>query len=604
MAMRSHYCGLVTEALLGQTVTLCGWVNRRRDLGGVIFVDVRDREGYVQVVCDPDRPDMFATAEVLRNEFCIQVKGLVRARPAGTTNDQLKSGSIEVLCHELKVLNPSVTPPFQLDDVNLSETTRLTHRVLDLRRPYMQNNLMLRYRVAMEVRKFLDSHGFVDIETPMLGKSTPEGARDYLVPSRVHDGHFFALPQSPQLFKQLLMVAGFDRYYQITKCFRDEDLRADRQPEFTQIDIETSFLAEQDIRDLFQDMIKTVFLSTLKVDLGVFPVMTYAEAMHQYGSDKPDLRVKLALTELTDVMADVDFKVFAGAATMKDGRVVGLRIPGGARETGGLSRGEIDAYTEFVKIYGAKGLAYIKVNERARGRDGLQSPIVKNLHDRALAAVLERTQAQDGDLIFFGADKTKVVNDAIGALRVKIGHSEFGKKNALFQTGWRPLWVVDFPMFEFDEDAQRYTAVHHPFTAPKEGHEDWMVTAPDKCISQGYDMVLNGWEMGGGSVRIHRADVQQKVFDALKISPEEAQDKFGFLLDALQYGAPPHGGIAFGLDRIVTLMTGAESIRDVIAFPKTQRAQCLLTQAPGLVDEKQLRELHIKLRNTELAKPI
>jgi len=604
MAMRSHYCGLVTEALLGQTVTLCGWVNRRRDHGGVIFVDVRDREGYVQVVCDPDRPDMFATAEVLRNEFCIQVKGLVRARPAGTTNDQLKSGSIEVLCHELKVLNPSVTPPFQLDDVNLSETTRLTHRVLDLRRPYMQNNLMLRYRVAMEVRKFLDSHGFVDIETPMLGKSTPEGARDYLVPSRVHDGHFFALPQSPQLFKQLLMVAGFDRYYQITKCFRDEDLRADRQPEFTQIDIETSFLAEQDIRDLFQDMIKTVFLSTLKVDLGVFPVMTYAEAMHQYGSDKPDLRVKLTLTELTDVMADVDFKVFAGAATMKDGRVVGLRIPGGARETGGLSRGEIDAYTEFVKIYGAKGLAYIKVNERARGRDGLQSPIVKNLHDRALAAVLERTQAQDGDLIFFGADKTKVVNDAIGALRVKIGHSEFGKKNALFQTGWRPLWVVDFPMFEFDEDAQRYTAVHHPFTAPKEGHEDWMVTAPDKCISQGYDMVLNGWEMGGGSVRIHRADVQQKVFDALKISPEEAQDKFGFLLDALQYGAPPHGGIAFGLDRIVTLMTGAESIRDVIAFPKTQRAQCLLTQAPGLVDEKQLRELHIKLRNTELAKPI
>jgi len=604
MAMRSHYCGLVTEALLGQTVTLCGWVNRRRDHGGVIFVDVRDREGYVQVVCDPDRPDMFATAEVLRNEFCIQVKGLVRARPAGTTNDQLKSGSIEVLCHELKVLNPSVTPPFQLDDVNLSETTRLTHRVLDLRRPYMQNNLMLRYRVAMEVRKFLDAHGFVDIETPMLGKSTPEGARDYLVPSRVHDGHFFALPQSPQLFKQLLMVAGFDRYYQITKCFRDEDLRADRQPEFTQIDIETSFLAEQDIRDLFQDMIKTVFLSTLKVDLGVFPVMTYGEAMHQYGSDKPDLRVKLAFAELTDVMADVDFKVFAGAATMKDGRVVGLRIPGGARETGGLSRGEIDAYTEFVKIYGAKGLAYIKVNERARGRDGLQSPIVKNLHDRALAAVLERTDAQDGDLIFFGADKTKVVNDAIGALRVKIGHSEFGKKNGLFEAGWRPLWVVDFPMFEFDEEAQRYTAVHHPFTAPKEGHEDWMVTAPDKCISQGYDMVLNGWEMGGGSGRIHRADVQQKVFDALKISPEEAQDKFGFLLDALQYGAPPHGGIAFGLDRIVTLMTGAESIRDVIAFPKTQRAQCLLTQAPGLVDEKQLRELHIKLRKSELAKPV
>ena len=601
MAMRSHYCGLVTQALSGQTVTLCGWVNRRRDHGGVIFVDLRDREGYVQVICDPDRPQMFAAAEGLRNEFCIQVKGLVRARPEGTSNEQLKSGSIEVLCHELTVLNPSVTPPFQLDDDNLSETTRLTHRVLDLRRPYMQNNLMLRYRVAMEVRKFLDAHGFVDIETPMLGKSTPEGARDYLVPSRVHDGHFFALPQSPQLFKQLLMVAGFDRYYQITKCFRDEDLRADRQPEFTQIDIETSFLSEQDIRDLFQDMIKTVFEATLKVDLGEFPVMTYAQAMRQYGSDKPDLRVKLELTELTDVMADVDFKVFASAATMKDGRVVGLRIPGGARENGGLSRGEIDAYTEFVKIYGAKGLAYIKVNDRALGRDGLQSPIVKNIHDRALSALLDRTQAQDGDLIFFGADRSKVVNDAVGALRVKVGHSEFGRRNGLLEAGWRPLWVIDFPMFEFDEEAQRHTAVHHPFTAPKPGHEDLMETAPEQCVSQGYDLVLNGWEMGGGSVRIHRADVQKKVFDALKISPEEAQDKFGFLLDALQYGAPPHGGIAFGLDRIVTLMTGADSIRDVIAFPKTQRAQCLLTQAPGLVDEKQLRELHIKLRNAEAA---
>ena len=601
MAMRSHYCGLVTQALSGQTVALCGWVNRRRDHGGVIFVDLRDREGYVQVVCDPDRPDMFAAAEGLRNEFCIQVKGLVRARPEGTSNEQLKSGSIEVLCHELTVLNPSVTPPFQLDDDNLSETTRLTHRVLDLRRPYMQNNLMLRYRVAMEVRKFLDAHGFVDIETPMLGKSTPEGARDYLVPSRVHDGHFFALPQSPQLFKQLLMVAGFDRYYQITKCFRDEDLRADRQPEFTQIDIETSFLSEQDIRDLFQDMIKTVFEATLKVDLGEFPVMTYAQAMRQYGSDKPDLRVKLELTELTDVMADVDFKVFASAATMKDGRVVGLRIPGGARENGGLSRGEIDAYTEFVKIYGAKGLAYIKVNDRALGRDGLQSPIVKNIHDRALSALLDRTQAQDGDLIFFGADRSKVVNDAVGALRVKVGHSEFGRRNGLLEAGWRPLWVIDFPMFEFDEEAQRHTAVHHPFTAPKPGHEDLMETAPEQCVSQGYDLVLNGWEMGGGSVRIHRADVQKKVFDALKISPEEAQDKFGFLLDALQYGAPPHGGIAFGLDRIVTLMTGADSIRDVIAFPKTQRAQCLLTQAPGLVDEKQLRELHIRLRKAEVA---
>ncbi|MDP2064783.1 MAG: aspartate--tRNA ligase [Burkholderiaceae bacterium] len=597
MAMRSHYCGLVTEALLGQTVSLCGWVNRRRDHGGVIFVDLRDREGYVQVVCDPDRAEMFAVAEGLRNEFCVQVKGLVRARPEGTVNEGLKSGKIEVLCHELTVLNPSVTPPFQLDDNNLSETTRLTHRVLDLRRPYMQNNLMLRYRVAMEVRKFLDAHGFVDIETPMLGKSTPEGARDYLVPSRVNEGMFFALPQSPQLFKQLLMVAGYDRYYQITKCFRDEDLRADRQPEFTQIDIETSFLTEEEIRALFQEMIVTVFKNTLGVDLGTFPVMSYQEAAQRYGSDKPDLRVKLEFTELTDVMADVDFKVFAGAATMKGGRVVGLRVPGGSMETGGISRGEIDAYTEFVKIYGAKGLAYIRVNDLSKGRDGLQSPIVKNLHDKAVAEVLARTGAQNGDLIFFGADKEKIVNDAIGALRVKIGQSEFGKKNGLFEAGWRPLWVVDFPMFEFDEEAQRYTAVHHPFTAPKDGHEDWMVTAPEKCISKGYDMVLNGWEMGGGSVRIHRADVQQKVFDALKITPEDAQLKFGFLLDALQYGAPPHGGLAFGLDRIVTLMTGAESIRDVIAFPKTQRAQDLLTQAPGPVDEKQLRELHIRLRN-------
>jgi aspartyl-tRNA synthetase len=602
MAMRSHYCGLVTEALNGQTVSLCGWVNRRRDHGGVIFIDLRDREGYVQVVCDPDRAEMFKVAENVRNEFCVQIKGLVRARPDGTTNEGLKSGKIEVLCHELIVLNESVTPPFQIDDDNLSETTRLTHRVLDLRRPYMQNNLMLRYKVSMEVRKYLDENGFVDIETPMLTKSTPEGARDYLVPSRVHDGHFFALPQSPQLFKQLLMVAGYDRYYQITKCFRDEDLRADRQPEFTQIDIETSFLSEEEIRDMFQGMIKRVFTNTIGVDLGEFPVMTYQDAMHIYGSDKPDLRVKLQFTELTDVMGDVDFKVFSGAANMKGGRVVALRVPHGSVEGGGISRGEIDAYTEFVKIYGAKGLAYIRVNELAKGRDGLQSPIVKNIHDAALAAVLERTGAQDGDLIFFGADKAKIVNDAIGALRIKIGHSEFGKKNGLFEDRWAPMWVVDFPMFEFDDESQRYTAVHHPFTAPKDGHEDWMVTAPEKCISKGYDMVLNGWEMGGGSVRIHRADVQQKVFDALKITPEEAQLKFGFLLDALQYGAPPHGGLAFGLDRIVTLMTGAESIRDVIAFPKTQRAQCLLTQAPSPVDEKQLRELHIRLRNLDAPK--
>ena len=593
MSMRSQYCGLVTEALIGQTVSLCGWVNRRRDHGGVIFIDLRDREGYVQVVCDPDRLEMFRVAEDLRNEFCVQVKGVVRARPEGTTNDNLKSGKIEVLCHELTVLNPSVTPPFQLDDDNLSETTRLTHRVLDLRRPYMQNNLMLRYRVAMEVRKFLDEHGFIDIETPMLTKSTPEGARDYLVPSRVHEGHFFALPQSPQLFKQLLMVAGYDRYYQITKCFRDEDLRADRQPEFTQIDIETSFLGEQEIRDLFQRMITHVFQKTMNVELGEFPVMPYAEAMHKYGSDKPDLRVKLEFTELTDVMKDVDFKVFSGPATTPGGRVVALRVPGGSE----ISRSEIDGYTEFVKIYGAKGLAWIKVNDVAAGREGLQSPIVKNLHDAAIATILERTGAQNGDILFFGADKAKVVNDAIGALRLKIGHGDLAKKSGLFEDSWAPLWVVDFPMFEFDEDDHRWNAVHHPFTAPKDGHEDYMDSDPGKCVAKAYDMVLNGWELGGGSVRIHRADVQSKVFDALKISPEDAQLKFGFLLDALQYGAPPHGGLAFGLDRLVTLMTKAESIRDVIAFPKTQRAQDLLTQAPSPVDEKQLRELHIRLRN-------
>ena len=515
MSMRSIYCGQVTEALMGQTVTLCGWVNRRRDHGGVIFVDLRDREGFVQVVCDPDRPEMFKLAEDLRNEFCIQIKGLVRARPEGTTNDAIATGKIEVLCHELVVLNPSVTPPFQLDDEHLSETTRLTHRVLDLRRPYMQRNLMLRYKVAMEIRKFLDANGFIDIETPMLGKSTPEGARDYLVPSRVHDGHFFALPQSPQIYKQMLMVAGYDRYYQITKCFRDEDLRADRQPEFTQIDIETSFLGEEEIRSLFQGMISTVFKNTMDVDLGEFPVMPYAQAMHLYGSDKPDLRVKLTLTELTDAMADVDFKVFSTPATT-GGRVVALRVPGGAA----ISRGEIDSYTEFVKIYGAQGLAWIKVNEKDKGRDGLQSPIVKNLHDAALATILERTGAQDGDLIFFGADKAKIVNDSIGALRLKVGHSEFGKKTGLFEDRWAPLWVVDFPMFEFDEDEQRWTAVHHPFTAPKDGDENYMDTNPGRCTSKAYDMVLNGWELGGGSVRIHRADVQSKVFAASKSAPK------------------------------------------------------------------------------------
>jgi aspartyl-tRNA synthetase len=598
--MRTNYCGLTTEALLGQTVSLCGWVHRRRDHGGVIFIDLRDREGLVQIVCNPEQAEVFKVAEVVRNEYCLRVTGVVTNRIDGTINNNLKSGKIEVVCSQLEVLNASVAVPFQLDDDNLSETTRLTHRVLDLRRPQMQNNLRLRYKVTMEVRKYLDELGFIDIETPMLTKSTPEGARDYLVPSRVNAGSFFALPQSPQLFKQLLMVANFDRYYQITKCFRDEDLRADRQPEFTQIDCETSFLTEQEIRDLFEDMIRKVFKNTLNIELpNPFPVMDFAEAMGKYGSDKPDMRVKLAFTDLTHVMKDVDFKVFAGAANMEGGRVVGLLVPGGAKEGSGMPRSEIDAYTQFVAIYGAKGLAYIKVNEKAKGRDGLQSPIVKNLHDAALAQIVELTGAQDGDLIFFGADKSKVVNDAIGALRVKIGHSDFGKKSGLFEDVWKPLWVIDFPMFEYDEENNRWSATHHPFTAPKDGHEDMLETNPGACIAKAYDMVLNGWELGGGSIRIHREEVQSKVFRALKIDADEARLKFGFLLDALQYGAPPHGGLAFGLDRIVTMMTGSDSIRDVIAFPKTQRAQDLLTHAPSEVDEKQLRELHIRLRTAE-----
>lgn len=591
MSMRSHFCGLVTKESVEQTVILCGWVNRRRDHGGVIFLDVRDKEGLVQVVCNPDDAAMFELASSLRNEFCVKITGRVVLRDAALVNPKLPTGEIEVVCKELEILNPSVTPPFQLDEDNLSETIRLTHRVLDLRRPQMQYNMKLRYRAAMAMRKFLDANDFIDIETPMLTKSTPEGARDYLVPSRVHDGQFFALPQSPQLFKQMLMVAGFDRYYQIVKCFRDEDLRADRQPEFTQVDIETSFMTEEDIRETFEGMIRGVFKEVLNVELAnPFPVMSYANAMHLYGSDKPDMRIPLQFTELTDVMKNVEFKVFNSAANLPDGRVVALRVPNGSD----ISRSEIDAYTQFVGIYGARGLAYIKVNDITAGRDGLQSPIVKNIDDASLTEILKRTGAQTGDIIFFGADRAKVVNDAIGALRLKIGHE---KGHA--SKDWQPLWVVDFPMFEYDDEAKRYVACHHPFTAPKDGHEDFLSSDPGKCIAKAYDMVLNGWEIGGGSVRIHREEVQSKVFRALNIGAEEAQEKFGFLLDALQYGAPPHGGIAFGLDRIVTMMTGAESIRDVIAFPKTQRAQCLLTQAPSPVDEKQLRELHIRLRNTQ-----
>jgi aspartyl-tRNA synthetase len=587
--MRTEYCGRVSRKHLGQAVTLCGWVHRRRDHGGVIFVDLRDREGLVQVVCDPDTPETFKIADRLRAEFVIQVQGKVRERPAGTVNPELASGEIEVLAQGITLLNPSLPPAFQIDDEHLSETVRLENRVLDLRRPAMQANLRLRYRAAMAVRNFLDGHGFIDIETPMLTRSTPEGARDYLVPSRVHPGEFFALPQSPQLFKQLLMIAGYDRYYQIVKCFRDEDLRADRQPEFTQIDIETSFLDQREITDLMEQLVRHVFKEAIGADLpSPFPRLSYDDAMARYGSDKPDLRVPLQLTELTDVMKSVAFKVFSGPANTPGGRVAGLLVPKG----GELTRGEIDGYTEFVKGYGAKGLAYIKVNDAARlDETGLQSPIVKNLSADALKATIERTGAKSGDLVFFGADRAKVVNDAMGALRVKIGHEK-----GYAQAGWRPLWVLDFPMFERDEEEKRWNAMHHPFTSPADGHEDLLESDPAKARAKAHDIVMNGWEIGGGSVRIHRSDVQQKVFRALAIGPDEAQAKFGFLLDALQLGAPPHGGIAFGLDRIVALMAGADSIRDVIAFPKTQRAQCLLTRAPSPVDERQLRELHIRLR--------
>ena len=593
--MRTHYCGKLSLAQLDQNVVLCGWAHRRRDHGGVIFIDLRDREGLIQVVCDPDQPDTFELAETVRNEYVLKVSGRVRARPEGTVNPNLASGEVEVFANKVEILNASATPPFQLDDENLSETVRLMHRVLDLRRPEMQKNLTLRYKAAMAFRRFLDAHGFIDIETPMLTKSTPEGARDYLVPSRMHAGHFFALPQSPQLFKQLLMVAGFDRYYQITKCFRDEDLRADRQPEFTQIDVETSFMAEAEITLLMEEMIRTVFREAIGAELpNPFPRMTHQEAMSRYGSDKPDLRVQLELTDVTDLMRDVEFKVFRRAVELADGRVACLRVPGG----GQLTRKEIDDYTTHVAIYGAKGLAYIKVNDAAKGMEGLQSPILKFLTNEVVITVLERCGAQNGDLIFFGADKANVVNDALGALRVKVGHEK-----GLIEQGWRPVWVTDFPMFEYDEEEKRWVACHHPFTAPRDGDEAFLESDPARCHAKAYDLALNGWEIGGGSVRIHREDVQSKVFRALNIGPEEAQTKFGFLLEALRYGAPPHGGIAFGLDRIVTMMAGADSIRDVIAFPKTQRAQCLLTNAPSTVDEKQLRELHIRLRAQEIAKP-
>ncbi len=586
--MRSHYCGHLNESHLDQEVEICGWVHRRRDHGGVIFIDLRDREGLVQVVYDPDTPEIFMTAESVRNEYVLRVKGRVRSRPEGTVNADLPTGQIEILGLELEILNAAETPPFQLDDDDVSEEHRLRYRYIDLRRPEMLERLKFRSEITRTLREYLDEHGFLDIETPMLTKATPEGARDYLVPSRTHSGEFFALPQSPQLFKQLLMMSGMDRYYQIVRCFRDEDLRADRQPEFTQLDIETSFMNEDQIMELMEEMMRHVFAKVMEIPLhNPFPRITYAEAMRRFGSDKPDLRIPLELVDVMDVMKDVEFKVFSGPANDPKGRVAALRLPKGCE----LTRKEIDDYTKYVGIYGARGLAYIKVNEKDKGREGLQSPILKFLPDETVTAILERTGAEDGDLIFFGADKATVVNEALGALRVKLGHDR-----GLVERGWKPLWVVDFPMFEWDEKNNRWTALHHPFTSPKEEDIDKLESDPGNCLSRAYDMVLNGTEVGGGSMRIYRANVQELVLRQLGISDEEAQEKFGFLLTALKYGCPPHGGVAFGMDRLVMLMTGAASIREVMAFPKTQTASCLLTQAPSAVSNAQMKELGIRLR--------
>ena len=584
--MRSHYCGQLNESLEGQEITLCGWVHRRRDHGGVIFLDIRDRDGLAQVVFDPDRAETFAAADRVRSEYVVKVTGKVRLRPAGAVNLNMASGMIEVLGYELEVLNEAETPPFPLNEVSdVGEETRLRYRFIDLRRPEMLEKLRLRSRMTTSIRRFLDENGFLDVETPILTRATPEGARDYLVPSRTHAGSFFALPQSPQLFKQLLMVAGFDRYYQIAKCFRDEDLRADRQPEFTQIDIETSFLDEKEIMGLTENMIRNLFKEVLDLEFGDFPHMTFEEAMRRYGSDKPDLRNPLELVDVADQLKDVDFKVFSGPANDPKCRIAALRVPGAAS----MPRKQIDDYTKFVSIYGAKGLAYIKVNERAKGVEGLQSPIVKNIPEANLNVILDRVGAVDGDIVFFGADKAKIVSEALGALRIKVGNDL-----DLLTCEWAPMWVVDFPMFEENDDGS-FSALHHPFTAPKCSPEE-LEANPAAALSRAYDMVLNGTELGGGSIRIHRKEMQQAVFRLLGINEAEQEEKFGFLLDALKYGAPPHGGLAFGLDRLVMLMTGAQSIREVIAFPKTQSAACVMTQAPGLVDNKALRELHIRLR--------